>query len=104
MSAPAGPCEWCGGPQHWTIIRGDMYVSCDGGCIPLPLEGLVPPPGSEGREWPTEEKPYGTFKIGGGSKPCEGAGADDSMRKLKSLGVSLEATLHNLWEGGPVDG
>ena len=44
--SPAGPCEWCGGSQSWTIIRGDMYVSCDGGCLPLPLPGLVPPPDS----------------------------------------------------------
>ncbi len=46
MSSPAGPCEWCGGPQSWTIIRGDMYVSCDGGCLPLPFPDLVPPPDS----------------------------------------------------------
>ena len=29
----------------WTFIRGEMYVSCDGGCQPLPLEGLIPTPG-----------------------------------------------------------
>jgi len=42
MAAPAGPCEWCGGPQQWTIIRGDMYTRCVSGCMPLSLEGLVP--------------------------------------------------------------
>ncbi len=45
MPAPAGPCEWCGGPQWWTFIRGEMYVACKRGCAPLPLEGLVPPEG-----------------------------------------------------------
>ena len=42
----AGRCEWCGGPAAWTVIRGEVYVSCDGGCMPLPLEGLVAPPDS----------------------------------------------------------
>ena len=41
MSAPAGPCEWCGGPQWWTIVRDEMYVKCQAGCLPLPFEGEV---------------------------------------------------------------
>ncbi len=41
MSAPAGPCEWCGGPQYWTVVRGEMWVTCKGGCLPLPLAGEV---------------------------------------------------------------
>ncbi len=44
----AGPCVMCGGRQRWTIIRGEVYTSCDNGCQPLPLEGIVPPPGSDG--------------------------------------------------------
>ena len=52
MAAPAGPCEWCGGPQNWTIHAGEMYVRCVGGCLPLPLEGLVLPPGCELPEKP----------------------------------------------------
>ncbi len=44
MAAPAGPCEWCGGPQYWTIIADEMYTMCQEGCLPLPLEGVVPPP------------------------------------------------------------
>jgi len=48
MTAPAGPCEWCGGPQWWTIIRDEMYVKCKGGCLPLPFEGEVPLPDQPG--------------------------------------------------------
>jgi len=49
MSAPAGPCEWCGGPQSWTIIAGEMYVRCQGGCSSLfPEERIdVLPPDSD---------------------------------------------------------
>ncbi len=43
MSAPAGLCEWCGGPQWWTVVAGEMWVSCKLGCLPLPLEGEVEP-------------------------------------------------------------
>ncbi len=43
MAAPAGPCEWCGGPQWWTVVRGEMWVCCKLGCLPLPLEGEVLP-------------------------------------------------------------
>ncbi len=38
MSAPAGPCEWCGGPSWWTVIRGEVWTLCKQGCLPLPLE------------------------------------------------------------------
>jgi len=79
MASPAGPCEWCGGPQVWTIIRGDMYVSCDGGCLPLPFAELVPPPDSmdlrpiseviRGMELPEEE----------GVVPLEGSDARTSV-------------------------
>ncbi len=43
MAAPAGPCEWCGGPQWWTVVRGEMWVCCKLGCLPLPIEGEVGP-------------------------------------------------------------
>ena len=43
MTASAGPCEWCGGHQQWTIIRGEMYVRCPQGCQTLGLEDAVPP-------------------------------------------------------------
>jgi len=35
MTAPAGPCEWCGGPQWWTVASGVMYVKCQAGCVSL---------------------------------------------------------------------
>jgi len=51
MTSPAGPCEWCGGPQNWTFIRGEMYVRCVDGCAGLFPEGPVDsPPNSEGAE------------------------------------------------------
>ena len=40
MTAPAGDCEVCGGPQWWTFHNGEMYVKCQSGCLPLPLEGF----------------------------------------------------------------
>ena len=47
MTAPAGPCEWCGGSQQWTFIAGEMYVRCVGGCLGLPLEAEVLPTDSD---------------------------------------------------------
>ncbi len=43
MAAPVGPCEWCGGPQLWTVVLGEVWVSCKGGCAALPgLEDPLP--------------------------------------------------------------
>ncbi len=42
----AGACEWCGGPQRWTIHAGEVLVSCVLGCLPL-FEVVVPFPDSE---------------------------------------------------------
>ncbi len=72
----AGPCEWCGGPQVWTTIRGDVYVSCLGGCQPLPLEGLVPPPDSKELEHPNEHRMEPGRKWG--VVPQEGGDASQS--------------------------
>ena len=74
-----GPCEWCGGPQSWTVIAGEVYTSCDGGCLPLPLEGLVPPPDSPELEKPVAwvgepMEPEGE----GGVVPPEGSEAKTS--------------------------
>ncbi len=110
MGSPAGPCEWCGGPQVWTFIRGDMYVACESGCLPLSLEGLTPPPVSEGdMGWPEWEpapppEPEEELEGGEGVEPPEGGDAEDknaSGRPLIHIGVPLEAVLLNLWEGGP---
>jgi len=26
----------------WTFMRGELYVACRGGCLPLPFVGFVP--------------------------------------------------------------
>ncbi len=81
MSAPAGPCEWCGGPQQWTIIRELMYVRCIRGCLPLDLEGLVPPSPLAREDYMLDEfwakEPYG----GEGVVPCEGGEAKMSEKE-----------------------
>jgi len=78
VTSPAGPCEWCGGPQNWTIIRGEMYVRCQTGCLPLSLEGLVPsPPFSERSEELERSFHEGSGTLNGvGGVPCEGGDAD----------------------------
>ncbi len=43
MAAPAGPCEWCGGPQWWTVVHGEMWVICKRGCLELPGVGDLLP-------------------------------------------------------------
>ena len=50
MTAPAGPCEWCGGPQYWTFIQGEMYVKCQGGCLGL-FADVEGPPSSVSEEY-----------------------------------------------------
>ncbi len=70
-----GPCEWCGGPQVWTVIRGEIYEACKGGCLPLPLEGLVPPTDSE---MDARDAGFdGTLEEGVG-RACEGVDAQTS--------------------------
>ncbi len=70
----------------WTFIRGEMYVSCVDGCVPLPLEGLVPPL-SDG------EDPDGHYEGGAldgtseetGGVPCEGGDASMNGKKDHEL-------------------
>ncbi len=97
---PAGPCEWCGGPQVWTIVRGEMYVSCDGGCQPLPLEGLVPTPGCEEVWAPVTDEERERFDTGGGKGTPEGTGARMSDHNEHDLGAPPPGFLDSLWEGG----
>ena len=79
MAGPAGPCEWCGGPQHWTFIRDELYVSCDGGCLPLSLEGLVPPPDGDQDDAELDGLVHiGTFLKGVGREAPEGSAARTS--------------------------
>ena len=104
MSAPAGPCEWCGGPQHWTIIQGEMYVSCDSGCLPLEGLDIIPPLDAPELRAP-EEKPNMEHSFREGVCPPEGADANESDRStLIHVGVPLKAVLRDLWSGGAQDG
>ncbi len=85
-------------------MQGAMYVSCDSGCLPLPLVGLAPPILSATSHDYTEETPKGTLEQRGGSKPCEGGAAEEGDRSvLIHVGVPLKAVLLSLWEGGPID-
>ena len=49
-----GVCKQCGSTQAWTLIGGEVYTSCDAGCLPLPLENLAPPRDSPELIKPTE--------------------------------------------------
>ncbi len=102
MAAPAGPCEWCGGPQQWTFIAGEMYVRCVTGCLPLELGGLVPPSDSEDSDL-TGRSREGLEPIRGeGVGPCEGR---DSAGQVETEQRPIEEPpagwLSTLWEGGP---
>ncbi len=102
MPGPAGPCEWCGGPQHWTIISGDVYVSCDGGCLPLDLEGVVPPPGSvcaldEVGGSKAAMEPSGCQGVG----PLERGESNTSDTEVESKVAAVPPWfLDVMWEGG----
>ncbi len=80
MSAPAGPCEWCGGQQSWTIISGDMFVRCSRGCMSLDLEELVPPhPISEDSLITLKGQGEGTILRMGGVSLEGGSAPDDGL-------------------------
>ncbi len=100
MASPAGPCEWCGGPQNWTIIAGDMYVRCIDGCLPLELEELVPPPptSEEKAWWTSMGAGVGTLQRMGGV-PCEGGDVETSPEGSEWPGDPPQAFLDSLWEG-----
>jgi len=100
MAAPAGPCEWCGGPQQWTVVAGEMYVRCVAGCQSLfpegpathlldserfPLRvlgGLLEPSGKE---------------VG---KPLEGGAAGEYRDTDEEVIEPPVGWLSTLWEGG----
>ena len=83
MSAPAGPCEWCGGPQHWTIIAGEVYVSCDEGCLPLDLEGLVPPMSASELQGGGGLRPVSELLGSMGVVPLEGRETETSRKRVE---------------------
>ena len=100
MAAPAGPCEWCGGPQSWTIISDAMYVRCVGGCqglfgeaAPTHLldsEGYPKPPQGSGVEH--EGKEAGRALVGGA--------AEEMDRSQEEVTEPPVGWLSTLWEGG----
>ena len=86
MTAPAGLCEWCGGPQLWTIVQDEMYVMCKAGCLPLPFEGEVLPSLSGDLESIWMILPRVLEQLGeGGVGPCEGSDAKTSGRSIDEL-------------------
>ncbi len=77
MTAPAGFCVGCGGPQQWTFHRGEMLVRCVRGCLPL-FEVFVAPPDSEEDADPTAvTEEWWELMLGGGVESCEGCGAEE---------------------------
>jgi len=101
-SPPAGPCEWCGGPQNWTFHSGVMYVRCMHGCQSIfPFENLVLPPGSDEGDPNKDRRDEVMEPIGRGRVvPCEGGDARMSGSNLeKSLEDPPPGFLDTLWEG-----
>ena len=87
MTAPAGPCEWCGGPQQWTIASGVMYVRCRAGCSSLFADERVNfPPPSEWLEVAADLKADedGT-SAGGKGVPRKGSEANGSALETDEL-------------------
>ncbi len=100
MSAPAGPCEWCGGPQLWTIRGGEMWVRCSGGCLPLWEEEL--PPRDSDKVSSARSSRAGREPLGkGGVGPYEGSAVDEGSDLIRSNIVEAlpPGCLDVLWEG-----
>ena len=102
MGSPAGKCEWCGGPQNWTIVRGEMYVLCQAGCLGLFDEGPGDPlPDSE---WPRGMDYQGAMEhpSEGGVPPLEGGATDESVcTSTEDISKPPAGWLSSLWHGGP---
>ena len=83
VSALAGPCEWCGGPQNWTIALGVMWVRCVNGCQSLfPEESVTLHPNSEETMQNLEGAGEGTILRMGGVPLEGGAAAEESNDDL----------------------
>ena len=103
---PGGPCERCGGPQWWTVVRGEMWVACQAECeddqMDLfgrnpPLIALLPEPDGDRRN--TEAELFG----GGGVVPCEGGDARTSEGLIHISEVPPPRFLELLWEGSDAE-
>ncbi len=102
-SSAGGPCEWCGGPQWWSIVRGEMWVACQAECRGDPQYDLLPQPTPSiaiGTEFDSEH--WNPTTGEGVEGTPEGGAANGSV--IQHIGVPLEAVLHNLWSGGPEHG
>ena len=97
MASPAGPCEWCGGPQSWTIISGEMYVQCVGGCLGLGLEDTDSLPDASVHAWVGGSKAAVEPEGIRGVVPCEGGDARTSDAEESEPPVGW---LSSMWEGG----
>ncbi len=99
MTPPAGPCEWCGGPQWWTIVAGVMYVKCQLGCVSLFPEDRYdfPPPDGDLDELVPKVSMERIREEGVG--PPEGAAANGSDVGSECLEEPPPGFLDSLWEG-----
>ncbi len=71
-----GACAECGGPQVWTLHRGEVFVACQLDCGHT-FYRLAPPPDGEGIEWFASELIPQLELFGEeGAKPLEGGDAD----------------------------
>ena len=73
MASPAGPCEWCGGPQWWTVVAGVMYVKCQGGCVSLFSDERV--------NFPPPSDVADPFYEGGALQDLQSRAADGTLRE-----------------------
>ena len=83
-----------------------MYVSCDGGCLPIVGLDITPPMDAPELISP-EEKPKKELSDGEGVCPPEGGSADDlHIRGLTHIGQvgPPPGFLRVLWKGGALDG
>jgi len=81
-----------------------MYTRCKGGCLPLPLEGLAPPPDSPELIRPVGgvAGTMGTLGGEGGRQTPEGSEAEESHSCIHRVSAPpLEVVLRTLFEGGP---
>ncbi len=94
---PGGTCEWCGGPQWWTMAAGEMWVACQRDCQADQLEFWSPPTPDvkEGEEF--DEQHWGTLNGEVGRQTPEGGDARTSAPRIHEPPVGW---LSSLWEGG----
>jgi len=86
MSELAGPCEWCGGPQQWTVHAGEVLERCVNGCIPI-WEVVVLPPGSEDGDEEWYEGGAMEHSEREGVVSCEGGAAEEIDRSVLDDGL-----------------